>query len=160
MVVDMAFSAADGASRSVSPGDVYMYLEHHAPGVVRGEFGLVDNCPLDIQQLFQYAIERHPIPFVDNFLDKTHYRGTDDFLQLPIVSLLKDELRTCERPPLMALGARGGVHIFTTLNALVLCRALQTFRATRSTFTTLLAELRVEVTHGYARSLYFYCADS
>ena len=60
----------------------------------------------------------------------------------------------------MALGARGGVHIFTTLNALVLCRALQTFRATRSTFTTLLAELRVEVTHGYARSLRYFYADA
>lgn len=134
-----------------------MHLERHATGVVRCEFGIVDNCPLDIQQPFQYPIECHPIPFVDNVLGKTHYRGTDDFLQLPIVSFLKDELRTCERPPLMALGGRGGVHMFTTLSALVLCRALQTFRATRSMFTTLLAASRAEVTHGYARSLrYIY----
>ena len=49
--------------------------------------------------------------------------------------------------------ARGGVHMFTTLRASVHGRALQTFRATRSMFTTLFTKTRVKVTHTYARSL-------
>ena len=51
-------------------------------------------------------------------------------------------------------------RLFTTLRASVLCRALQTFRATRSMFTTLLAGIRHSLTHTYARSLVKMCFRS
>ena len=61
------------------------------------------------------------------------------------------------RPPAQPAWRRWPVgRLFTTLRASVLHRALQTFRATRSMFTTLYAGLRrPEVTHTYARSLSF-----
>lgn len=62
------------------------------------------------------------------------------------------------RPPAQPAWRRWPVgRLFTTLRASVLHRALQTFRATRSMFTTLYAGIRRSQTHTYARSLKKLC---
>ena len=66
MVVDGAFPAACRTSPAIPPvrTDTHPQGDHFV--VARGEVDIFDNCPLDVQELFQYHITRHPVPFADN----------------------------------------------------------------------------------------------
>ena len=89
-------------------------------------------------------------------LSKHHYEESDDFLQAASLPRFRQGRVVNNRPPAQPAWRRRPVgRLFTTLRASVLHRALQTFRATRSMFTTLYAGIRRSQTHTYARSLTF-----